>query len=306
MLRIEDVQRMPALRRRRWWSAAVYLLLWLCAASAVIISVGVFVVLLSQSSQFFSHVSLREFLFTTTWTPVFEQPHYGILPLLSATLWVAGIAMALAIPLGMMLAVYLSEFAAHRVREIVKPVLELLESIPSIVFGYFALVVLTPLAQHVLPGLATYNLLVPGIVIGVMLLPYIVTVSEDAMHAIPQEIREGAYSVGMSRWQTAYKVIIPGAASGILAGIILALSRALGETMVVSIAAGQRPLLVTDPQDGGATITGYIMQMSLGDLPQGGLTYETIFAAGLALFLLTFLFNVLGALAKKRFRARYE
>ena len=306
MLRIDDVKLMPAFRWRRWWSALVYLLLWLCAASAVLVSVGVFVVLLSQSTQFFSHVSLREFLFTTTWTPVFEQPRYGILPLLSATLWVAGIAMALAIPLGMMLAVYLSEFATYRVREVVKPVLELLESIPSIVFGYFALVVLTPLAQHVLPSLGTYNLLIPGIVIGLMLLPYIVTVSEDAMHAIPQEIREGAYSVGMSRWQTACKVIIPGAASGILAGIILALSRALGETMVVTIAAGQRPLLVTNPQDGGATITAYIMQMSLGDLPQGGLTYETIFAAGLALFLLTFLFNALGALAKKRFRARYE
>ncbi len=306
MMRIDDVRRMPALRRRRWWSGLTFLLLWLCAFSAVAVSVGVLLVLLSQSAAFFSHVSLREFLFTTTWTPVFEQPRYGILPLLSATLWVAGIALAIAIPLGIILAVYLSEFAAHRLREIIKPVLELLESIPSIVFGYFALIVLTPLAQYFFPSLSTYNLLIPGVVIGVMLLPYIVSVSEDAMRAIPQEIREGAYSVGMSRWQTAYKVIIPGAASGILAGIILALSRALGETMVVTIAAGQSPLLVTDPREGGATITAYIMQMSLGDLPQGGLTYQTIFAAGLALFLLTFLFNALGALAKKRFKAKYE
>lgn len=306
MMRIEDVKRMPVLKRRRWWSALIYLLLWLCAFSAVAISIGVFVVLLSQSSQFFSHVSLREFLFTSTWTPVFEQPRYGILPLLSATLWVAAIALLLAIPLGIMLAVYLSEFAPHRLRELIKPLLELLESVPSIVFGYFALVVFTPLAQYFIPSLGAFNLLVPGIVIGVMLLPYIVSVSEDAMHAIPQEIREGAYSVGMSRWQTAYKIIIPGAASGIMAGVMLALSRALGETMVVTIAAGQSPLLVTDPRDGGATITAYIMQMSLGDLPQGGLTYQTIFAAGLALFLLTFLFNVLGALIKKRFKARYE
>lgn len=306
MMRIDDVRRRPVLRRRRYWSAVVYLSLWLCAFSAVAVSVGVFVVLLSQSSEFFSHVSVHEFLFTATWTPVFEQPRYGILPLLSATLWVAGIAMLLAIPLGMMLAVYLSEFAPHRLREIIKPVLELLESVPSIVFGYFALMLLTPLAQHVFPSLGTYNLLVPGVVIGIMLLPYIVTVSEDAMHAIPQEIREGAYSVGMSRWQTAYKVIIPGAASGIMAAIILALSRALGETMVVTIAAGQSSLLITDPRDGGTTITAYIMQMSLGDLPQGGLSYHTIFAAGLALFLLTFLFNVLGALVKKRVKAAYE
>lgn len=306
MMRIDDVRRMPALRRRRWWSGLIYLLFWLCAFCAVAVSVGVLLVLLSQSAAFFSHVSLGEFLFSTTWTPVFEQPRYGILPLLSATLWVAGIALAIAIPLGIILAVYLSEFAALRLREVIKPVLELLESIPSIVFGYFALIVLTPLAQYFFPSLNTYNLLVPGIVIGVMLLPYIVSVSEDAMHAIPQEIREGAYSVGMSRWQTAYKVIIPGAASGILAGVILALSRALGETMVVTIAAGQSPLLVSDPREGGATITAYIMHMSLGDLPQGGLTYQTIFAAGLALFLLTFLFNAVGALAKKRFKAKYE
>ncbi len=306
MMRIEDVKKLPVLRRRRVWSGLLYVLLWGCAVTTVLVSLSIFVVLLSQSWQFFSHVSLVEFLTTTTWTPVYEQPKYGILPLLTATLWVAGIALAFAIPLGIILAVYLSEFAPHRLREMIKPVLELLESIPSIVFGYFALMVLTPLAQLWFPALNTFNLIIPGLVLGIMILPYIVSVSEDAMHAMPQEIREGAYSIGMSRWQTAFKVIVPGAASGIFAGIILAMSRAVGETMVVAIAAGQSPVMVSNPTEGAATITTYIIQMSLGDLPHGGLAYQTIFAAGLALFLLTFLFNVLGALIRKRFKARYE
>lgn len=306
MMRIEDVKKLPVLRRRRVWSGLLYVLLWGCAVTTVLVSLSIFVVLLSQSWQFFSNVSLVEFLTTTTWTPVYEQPKYGILPLLTATLWVAGIALAFAIPLGIILAVYLSEFAPHRLREMIKPVLELLESIPSIVFGYFALMVLTPLAQLWFPALNTFNLIIPGLVLGIMILPYIVSVSEDAMHAMPQEIREGAYSIGMSRWQTAFKVIVPGAASGIFAGIILAMSRAVGETMVVAIAAGQSPVMVSNPIEGAATITTYIIQMSLGDLPHGGLAYQTIFAAGLALFLLTFLFNVLGALIRKRFKARYE
>jgi phosphate transport system permease protein len=279
--------------------------LFLAAAVSVFITTAIVALLVTESWPFFMQVPLFTFLTDTQWTPVFAQPRYGILPLLTATLWAAGIALAVAVPLGLTLAIYLSEYAPNTVREIVKPALELLEAVPTVVYGYFALLVLTPWFQLFIPGLSGFNLLVPGIVLGIMILPYVVSVSEDAMRAVPSGLREGAYALGMSRWQTAARVIVPGAFSGITAAFILGMSRAVGETMVVAIAAGQNPNLTGDPREGAATITAYIVQMSMGDVPHGSLAYTTIFAVGLVLFIITLIFNVIGFFLRKRFREVY-
>jgi phosphate transport system permease protein len=280
-------------------------LLFLAAAASVFVTTGIVYVLVSESWNFFRHVPLLDFLTDTQWTPVFAEPRFGILPLLTATLWAAGIALLIGIPLGTALAVYLSEFAPAKVREIVKPLLELIEAVPTVVFGYFALLFLTPLLRQFIPGLTGFNLLVPGIVLGIMILPYVVSISEDAMRAVPSSLREGAYALGMTRIQTATRVIIPAAFSGITAAYVLGMSRAVGETMVLAIAAGQNPNLTGDPREGAATITAYIVQMAMGDLPQGSLAYESIFAVGLALFVLTLSFNLVGFYLRRRFREVY-
>jgi phosphate transport system permease protein len=279
--------------------------LFACATLSVVVTTAIVYVLVSQSWPFFQQVPLVDFLTDTEWTPVFTNARYGILPLLTATLWTSAIAMAVATPLGSLLAIYLSEYARPSVRETVKPLLELLAAIPTVVFGYFALLFLTPLAQQFIPGLSGFNLLIPGVVLGVMILPYIVSISEDAMRAVPGALREGAFALGMSRWQTALRVVIPGAFSGVTAAYLLGLSRAVGETMVVAIAAGQNPNLTADPREGAATITSYIVQMSLGDVPHGTLAYTTIFAAGLVLFLMTLVFNIIGFLLRRKFREAY-
>lgn len=300
-----ELARSPALRRRRVIERVMRVLLFLAAAVSVFITTAIVVLLVTESWPFFMQVPLVTFLTDTQWTPVFAQPRYGILPLLTATLWAAGIALAVAVPLGLTLAIYLSEYAPNNVREVVKPALELLEAVPTVVYGYFALLVLTPWFQLFIPGLSGFNLLVPGIVLGIMILPYVVSVSEDAMRAVPSGLREGAYALGMSRWQTATRVIVPGAFSGITAAFILGMSRAVGETMVVAIAAGQNPNLTGDPREGAATITAYIVQMSMGDVPHGSLAYTTIFAVGLVLFIITLTFNVIGFWLRKRFREVY-
>ncbi len=293
------------LARRKAIRGAAMLILFSAAALSVFVTTAIVYILVSESWAFFMTVPLLDFLTDTQWTPVFAEPHYGILPLLVATLWAAGIAVAIAIPLGTVLAVYLSEYAPASVRETMKPFLELIAAVPTVIFGYFALLFLTPLFQRFIPGLSGFNLLVPGIVLGVMILPYIVSISEDAMRAVPSALREGAYALGMTRLQAAMRVIIPGAFSGITAAYVLGMSRAVGETMVLAIAAGQNPNLTGDPREGAATITSYIVQMSLGDLPHGSLAYQTIFAAGLALFLITLAFNVLGFFLRRRFREAY-
>jgi phosphate transport system permease protein len=281
------------------------MVLFLCAALSVLITAAIVWVLVSESWPFFRHVPLVTFLTDTEWTPVFTNARYGILPLLTATLWAAGIAMAVATPLGLILSIYLSEFARPQVREVLKPVLELLAAVPTVIFGYFALLFLTPLAKQFIPGLSGFNLLIPGVVMGMMILPYVVSISEDAMRAVPMSLREGAFALGMSRWRTAFSVVIPGAFSGVTAAYLLAFSRAVGETMVVAIAAGQNPNLTGDPREGAATITAYIVQMSLGDLPHGSIAYATIFATGLVLFLITLAFNVMGFFLRRRFREAY-
>ncbi|MEQ8798726.1 MAG: phosphate ABC transporter permease subunit PstC [Salinisphaeraceae bacterium] len=293
------------LRRRRLVDRGVRWLLFAAASLSVFVTVAIVYILVSESVVFFANVSIVEFLTSTSWTPLFTNANYGIWPLLTATMVVAGIALLVAIPAGTLLAVYLSEYADSRVREIIKPFLELLEGVPTVVYGYFALLFVTPLLQTVIPGLSGFNMLAPGLVMGVMILPYVTSVSEDAMRAVPNQLREGAYGLGFTRWQTARKVVIPGAFSGITAAYILGMSRAVGETMVVAIAAGQNPKFTLDPTEGAATITAYIVQVSLGDLPHGSIGYQTIFAAGLTLFVITLSFNVLGFYLRRRFREVY-
>ncbi len=291
--------------RRRLIDRAMRLVLFLAASLSVFVTGAIIYVLVSESVLFFEQVPLIDFLTDTQWTPVFQDAHFGILPLLSGTLLAAGVALLVAIPLGTVLAIYLSEFAPIPVREFIKPSLELLEGVPTVVYGYFALLFLTPIFQLFIPGLASFNVLVPGIVMGIMILPYVVSVSEDAMRAVPNVLREGAYALGFSRYQTATRVVVPAAFSGITAAFILGMSRAVGETMVVAIAAGQNPNLTMNPLEGAATITAYIVQISLGDLPHGSIEYQTIFAAGIVLFLITLVFNIIGFFLRRRFREVY-
>lgn len=280
-------------------------ILFMAAFSAVAITVAIVFILLYESIAFFEHVSIFEFLTSTQWSPLFENPQYGILPLVMGTLVTSAVALLVAIPLGSIIAIYLSEFAPHKVREVVKPFLELLASVPTVVFGYFALLVVTPMLQMIMPELPGFNMLGPGIVIGIMIIPYVSSVSEDAMRAVPMSMREGSYAMGATRFQTAIRVVTPAALSGIIAAYILGMSRAVGETMVVAIAAGQQANFTWDPTEAAATITAYIVQVAMGDLPHGSIGYQSIFAAGLVLFLLTLAFNVLGHMVRQRFREVY-
>ena len=280
--------------------------LFLAALSSIAITLGIVGVLIYESEQFFTHVSLLEFLTDTEWTVLFANPRYGILPLVTGTLVTSITALFVALPLGTIIAIYLSENANHRVREILKPVLELLSAVPTVVFGYFALLFLTPLLQKLLPGLPGFNMLSAGIIIGVMIIPYISSLSEDAINAVPATIREGSYALGATRLQTALRVLIPSAFSGIASAYVLGFSRAVGETMIVAIAAGQQPNLTLNPMEGAATITTYIVQVSLGDLPHGSIAYQSIFAAGLVLMLMTLAFNIGGYFLRKKFREIYE
>ncbi len=273
---------------------------------AVFTTIAIVTILVVESAGFFRTVSLSEFLTDTMWTPLFADPRYGILPLVSGTVTVAVIALLIAIPMGTIIAIYLSEFAHHRVRETVKPFLEMLEAVPTVVFGYFALLFVTPLLQAtILPTLPGFNMLAPGIVIGVFITPYISSVAEDAMRAVPMAMREGGYALGASKLQVALKIVTPAATSGIVAAYVLAVSRAIGETMVVAIAAGLNPNLTFNPMEPAATITAYIVQVALGDLPHGSIGYQSIFAAGLTLVLMTLGFNIFGHWMRKRYREVY-
>jgi phosphate transport system permease protein len=291
--------------RRNIKERLIELLLMLCALSAVFTTLAIVAILLYESFSFFEHVSIVDFLTDRQWTPLFEDAHYGILPLISGTITTSAIALAFAIPVGTIAAIYLSEFASHQTRETVKPILELLAGVPTIAFGYFALLFVTPLLQTIFPTLPTFNMLGPGIVIGIMVVPYIASISEDAMRSVPMSMREGSYAMGATRFQTAMRVVTPAAISGIVAAYILAISRAVGETMVVAIAAGQQPNLTFNPMDSAATITAYIVQVAMGDLPHGSIGYQSIFAAGLVLMLMTLFFNIIGHFTRKKFREAY-
>ena len=272
---------------------------------AIFITLAIVYVLVSEAIPFFQHVSIIDFLTDTVWTPNYSIKHYGILPLISGTLTTTGIALIVAVPLGTITAIYLSEFASHKVREIIKPILELLVGVPTVVFGYFALMLVTPMLQKIYPDLTTFNMLGPGIVMGIMIVPYIASVAEDSMRAVPMSMREGAYAMGATRFQTAIRVITPAAISGIVAAYILAISRAVGETMIVAIAAGQQPNFTFNPVESAATITSYIVSVALGDLEHGGIGYQSIFAAGLTLLIMTLLINILGHAVRKKYAERY-
>jgi len=279
--------------------------MFLCAAFSVAITAGIVWVLVYESWHFFRNVSIIDFLTDTQWTVLFENPRYGIMPLVTGTLVTSMIALVVALPLGTIIAIYLSEYANSTVREILKPILELLSAVPTVVFGYFALLFITPMLQSILPELPGFNMLSAGIVIGIMIVPYISSLSEDAMKAVPVTIREGSYAMGATRVQTALRVLIPAAFSGIASAYVLGFSRAVGETMVVALAAGTQPNLTLNPMEGAATITAYIVQVSLGDLPHGSVAYQSIFAAGLTLMVMTLVFNIGGYFLRKRFREVY-
>ena len=280
-------------------------MLLLAALTSVAITLGIVGILAYESASFFRQVSLWEFLTDRQWTPLFSEPHYGILPLVSGTLVTTGVALALAVPMGSLIAIYLSEYASRGTREAVKPALELLSAVPTVVYGYFALLFVTPALQKLWPQLPGFNMLSAGLVIGVMIVPYVSSVSEDAMHAVPLYLREGAFALGATRMQTALRVVFPSALSGITAAYVLGISRAIGETMVVAIAAGMQPTLTWNPLQPAATMTAYIVQVSLGDLPHGSIGYQTIFATGLTLLLMTLMFNIAGHVLKKRYRQVY-
>jgi phosphate transport system permease protein len=250
-------------------------------------------------------VPITDFLFGTEWTPLFSQQRFGVLPLVTGTLLASAIAMIVALPAGLMVAIYLSEYAPRHVRRFVRPALEILAGVPSVVYGYFALQFVTPLLQPIVPNLAGFNALSPGIVMGIMILPLVSSLSEDALHSVPTGLREGAYALGSNKLQTALRVVVPAALSGISAAAILAVSRAIGETMIVAIAAGQQPRLTLDPRVPVETMTAYIVQVSLGDTPAGTLEYRTIFAVGMLLFLSTFILNLLSTWLRDRFRETY-
>jgi phosphate transport system permease protein len=298
-------ERLARRKLRNLQERAIEFGLFLAACVSVATTVGIVLILLKESFEFFQHVSLWDFLTDTQWTPLFSDAHYGIMPLLSGTLVSSTVALLVAIPLGTVIAIYLSEFAPFSMREIAKPFLELLGGIPTIVYGYFALLFVTPLLQLIFPQLPGFNLLSAGLVMGIMIIPYVSSVSEDAMRAVPMALREGSYAMGATRFQTALRVVTPAAFSGIAAAYILGISRAVGETMILAVAAGMQPNLTWNPLEPAATITAYIVQVALGDLPHGSIGYQTIFAAGLTLALMTLFFNVLGHVLRKRFRQVY-
>ena len=298
-------ERLARRRARIIRERLIELVLFLAALVSVFTTVGIVYILVKESVVFFAEVPIIDFLTDTQWTPLFDDAHFGIMVLLSGTLTSSAVALLIAIPLGTIIAIYLSEFAPFRVREVAKPFLEMLGGVPTIVYGYFALLFVTPLLQRIYPELPGFNLLSAGIVMGIMIIPYVSSISEDAMRAVPMALREGSYAMGATRFQTAIKVVVPAAFSGIASAYILGISRAVGETMILAVAAGQQPNLTFNPLEPAATITAYIVQVALGDLPHGSIGYQTIFAAGLTLMLFTLACNIAGHMLRKTFREAY-
>jgi phosphate transport system permease protein len=296
-----------AIRRRFYQKASEFViesLLFLAALVSVLLTVAIAGILIKESLPFFEHVSWKEFLTGLEWTPMFDQAKFGILPLVSGTLLTAFIALSVAIPLGTIAAIYLSEFVRPNTREIFKPCLELLSAVPTVVYGYFALLFVTPILRKIFPDIG-FNVLSAGLVIGIMIIPYVSSLSEDAMRAVPNYLREGSYAMGATRIETALKVIFPAALSGITSAYILGISRAIGETMVVAIAAGMQPNLTLNPLEPSETITAFIVQVSMGDLPHGSIGYQSIYVAGLTLLVITMVFNIIGFILRRLFREAY-
>jgi phosphate transport system permease protein len=289
----------------RRFESLIEWVLFVCALLSIGTTIGIILVLTVETVAFFREVPIVEFLTGTEWTPLFTMPRFGVLPLVVGTTLVSIIAMLVALPMGLLSAIYLSEYASAGVRRVVKPVLEVLAGVPTVVYGYFALLFVTPLLQRLIPSLSGFNALGPGIVMGIMILPLVSSLSEDAMRGVPRGLREGSYALGATRMQTSLRVVVPAAFSGITAAFILAVSRAIGETMIVAIAAGQQPRLTFDPTVPVETMTAYIVQISQGDTPQGTIEYRTIFAVGMLLFVGTFGLNVVSAWLRERYREEY-
>ncbi len=285
---------------RSWRERIIERLLFGFAGLSILITIGVIVVLVRETWAFFSEVPILEYFTGTEWTPLFADKKFGILPLLSGTALTSTIAILTALPMGLLAAIYLSEYASSGVRQVIKPILEVLAGIPTVVYGYFALTFVTPVLQSIVPGLSGFNALSPGIVMGIMILPVIASLSEDAVYAVPRELKEGATALGATKIEVVRRVIVPSAFSGIAASVILGISRAIGETMIVAIAAGQQPRFTLDPRVPIETMTAYIVQVSLGDTPTGTLAYHTIFAVGMTLFLFTFLLNIVAHRLRRR------
>ena len=295
-------------KRKRGIRLEGFVLKWIffsCAAVSIITTLAILGTLFYQALNFFSEISLWEFLTGTRWTPILKPRAYGVLPLVSGTLLVTVIAALVALPIGLMTAIFLSEYAPDKLRRIVKPILEILAGIPTVVYGYFALTFVTPNLQHIFDDLLIFNALSAGLVMGVMIIPMVSSLSEDAMISVPRTLREGAYALGATRFEVSLRVVVPAALSGIIAAFIIALSRAIGETMLVTIAAGATPRMTLNPMESIQTMTAYIVQLSLGESPVGSLEYNTIFAVGLLLFLMTFCMNLLGYWVVRKFREVY-
>lgn len=275
------------------------------ALITILTTISILAILLFEAAEFFSQVSVVEFITGTQWTPLFTPQHFGILPLISGTLLVTFIALTVAVPVGLGSAVFLSEYAHEKVRRVIKPTLEVLAGVPTVVYGYFALTFITPLLKKIFPEMIVFNALSAGIVMGVMIIPMVSSLSEDAMLAVPNYIREGAYALGAKKHEVALQIVFPSAISGIMASVILAISRAIGETMIVSIAAGSTPRLTLNPLQSIQTMTGYITQISLGEAPYGSLEYQTIFSVGLTLFILVFIVNMIGNYITHRYWRKY-
>ena len=284
----------------------IELLLSLCSSVSVLTTLGIIAVLSIESIFFFQEVSLTQLLFDTEWTPLFLDKHFGIWPLIAGTVLTSAIALALSVPAGLVIAVYVSEFAHERTRAFLKPILELLAGIPTIVYGYFALLMITPALQIIFPTMGSFNALSAGIAMGVMILPMMASLSEDAIYTVPKSLREGAYALGASKLQMIIGAVLPGAVGGITAAVILSAARAVGETMIVAIAAGQQPLFHFNPLQPVETMTAYIVQVSLGDTPHGTLEYHTLFAVAMMLFLLTMILNIVSLRIRERFKRMYR
>jgi len=297
-----------SVRRRvsRLGDRAAFTVVLGCALVSILTTAGIIGVLLFEAVDFFREISPLDFYGGTRWAATFDPPSFGVLPLVAGTFLVAAIAMVVALPVALSAAIYLAEYAAPQVRSVLKPLLEILAGIPTVVYGYFALNTVTPVIRIFLPETNVFNALSAGIVVGIMVIPLISSVSEDAMAAVPRTLREGAYALGATRLEVATRVVFPAALSGILASIILAISRAVGETLAVTIAAGATPRLTLNPLESVQTMSAYIVQISLGDAPFGSIEYRTIFAVGITLFVITFIFNLLSEAVLRRFREAYE
>jgi phosphate transport system permease protein len=294
-----------AVRPRRWGEQLIGVALFGCALVSVLTTVGIVVVLVTEASQFFREVSVIDFLTGTRWSPKLDG-EFGVLPLMCGTLLVTGGAAAIALPIGLLTAIYLSEYATNPVREVVKPLLEVLAGIPSVVFGYLAIVTISPMIRSVFPSAGVFNAASASIVVGFMILPMVVSLSEDVLRSVPRSLREAAYALGATKLDVTVKVVVPAAISGIVAAFLLALSRAIGETMAVALAAGNRANLTVNPLEEVLTMTAYIVQVAQGDTPAGTLEYRTIFAVGLTLFVTTMFLNVLAQWFVARVREKYE